>query len=39
MSCSKGKPPKKKKPGRFECEKCGTVQKKKKKVCEPAEVK
>ena len=38
MSCSKDKPSKKKKPGRFACEKCGAIQKKKKKVCKPVKV-
>ena len=38
MSCSRDKPTKKKKPGRYVCEKCGVVQKKKKKVCEPTKL-
>ncbi len=39
MSCHKDKPSKKPKAGRFRCEECGTVQKKKSKVCSPKKIK
>lgn len=39
MSCLKGKSKAKPKPGRFRCEDCGAVVKKKSDVCEPKKVK
>jgi len=39
MSCLKGKSKVKPKPGRFRCEDCGAVVKKKSDVCEPKKVK
>ena len=36
--CIKDKPRKKRKPGRFECSKCGAVSKKKKKLCKPKKI-
>lgn len=39
MSCRKGKSTAKPKPGRFRCEDCGAVVKKKSEVCEPEKVK
>ena len=39
MGCKKKEPPKKPKPGRFECGECGTVQKKKKDLCDPKKIK
>lgn len=39
MGCKKKKASKKPKPGRFQCEDCGAVGKKKKDVCEPKKVK
>jgi len=39
MSCRKGKSKAKAKPGRFRCEDCGAVVKKKSDVCEPKKVK
>ena len=39
MGCKKDKGgTKKPKPGRFECEKCGQVGKKKKKLCKPQKI-
>jgi hypothetical protein len=39
MSCRKGKSTVKPKPGRFRCEGCGAVVKKKSEACEPKKVK
>ena len=39
MSCQKGKPIRKAKPGDFRCKECGFVSSKKKKLCEPKKVK
>ena len=39
VSCQKGKPIRKAKPGDFRCKECGFVAAKKKKLCEPKEVK
>lgn len=39
MSCLKGKSEAKEKPGRFKCEKCGAVAKKKKKLCKGSKIK
>jgi len=39
MSCQKGKSKAKPKPGRFRCEDCGAVVKKKSDVCDPKKVK
>lgn len=39
MSCRKGKSKVKPKPGRYRCEDCGAVVKKKAGVCEPKKVK
>jgi len=39
MSCRKDKPKVKPKPGRYRCEDCGAVGKKKKDVCDPKKVK
>ena len=41
MSCKKGESTKKPKPGRYRCQECGTVVKKKKKkeLCEPKKIK
>jgi len=39
MSCRKGKSKVKAKPGRFRCEDCGAVVKKKSAVCDPKKVK
>jgi hypothetical protein len=39
MSCQKGKPIRKAKPGDFRCKDCGVVSAKKKKLCQPKKVK
>ena len=39
MGCKKGKSKAKPKPGRFRCEDCDAVVKKKKQVCEPKKIK
>jgi hypothetical protein len=39
MSCLKGESKAKPKPGRFECDDCGAVVKKKSDVCEPKKIK
>lgn len=39
VSCQKGKPIRKAKPGDFCCKECGFVSAKKKKLCEPKKVK
>jgi len=39
MSCQKGKPIRKVKPGAWRCKDCGFVASKKKKLCEPKRVK
>ncbi|MGD8439274.1 MAG: hypothetical protein PVG53_01970 [Holophagae bacterium] len=39
MSCLKGESKAKPKPGRFECDDCGAVVKKKADVCEPKKIK
>jgi hypothetical protein len=41
MGCKKDQPRKKAKPGRYRCEDCGAVVKKKKKkdLCEPKKIK
>ena len=39
MGCLKGKSESKAKPGRFRCNKCGAVSKKKKHVCSPKKIK
>lgn len=39
MSCAKKRNTKKAKPGRFRCESCGVVRKKKKHVCAPKKIK
>jgi hypothetical protein len=39
MSCQKGKPIRKAKPGDFRCKDCGAVAKQKKKLCNPKKVK
>jgi hypothetical protein len=39
MSCQRGKPIRKAKPGEFRCKDCGVVAKKKKKLCSPKKVK
>jgi hypothetical protein len=39
MSCQKGKPIRKAKPGDYRCKDCGFVTTKKKKVCKPKKVK
>jgi hypothetical protein len=39
MSCQKGKPIRKAKPGDFRCKECGFVSASKKKLCEPKKVK
>jgi hypothetical protein len=39
MSCQKGKPIRKAKPGDWRCKECGFVAAKKKKLCEPKKVK
>ena len=39
MSCLKGKSTHKRKPGNFECKKCGAVAKKKDTVCKPKKIK
>jgi hypothetical protein len=39
MSCQKGKPIRKAKPGDWRCKECGFVTAKKKKLCEPKKVK
>lgn len=37
--CRKDKESQKRKPGRYECTKCGTVYKKKKELCHPKKIK
>ena len=37
--CSKDKKQKKAKPGRYQCEKCGIVRKKKGPLCKPRKIK
>jgi len=39
MGCKKGKSSEPKKPGNFECKKCGVVAKKKGKICKPKKIK
>jgi len=39
VSCQKGKPGDKPKPGRYRCKDCGVVARKKKKLCKPKEIK
>lgn len=39
MSCQKGKPIRKAKPGDYRCKECWFVSKKKKKLCHPKKVK
>jgi len=39
MSCQKGKPVRKAKPGEFRCKECGVVDKRRKKLCHPKKVK
>lgn len=39
VSCQKGKPIRKAKPGDWRCKECGFVTSKKKKICEPKKVK
>jgi transcription initiation factor TFIIIB Brf1 subunit/transcription initiation factor TFIIB len=39
MGCKKGKSKHEKKPGNYECKKCGAVVKKKGKVCNPKKIK
>ena len=39
VSCQKGKPIRKAKPGDFRCKECGFVSAKKSKLCEPKKVK
>jgi hypothetical protein len=39
MSCQKGKPIRKAKPGDYRCKECGFVTAKKKKLCKPKKVK
>ncbi|MFC1597598.1 hypothetical protein ACFL5Q_06645 [Planctomycetota bacterium] len=39
MGCRRRDSEKKRKPGRFECENCGAVSKKKKHLCEPKKIK
>jgi hypothetical protein len=39
MSCQKGKPIRKARPGDWRCKECGFVSDKKKKLCEPKKVK
>lgn len=39
MGCKKGKPKTEKKPGLYECKKCGAVVKKKDKVCNAKKIK
>jgi hypothetical protein len=39
MSCQKGKPIRKAKPGDYRCKDCGFVTAKKKKLCKPKKVK
>jgi hypothetical protein len=39
VSCQKGKPIRKAKPGDFRCKECGFVSASKKKLCEPKKVK
>jgi hypothetical protein len=36
--CLKSKPRKPRKPGKFECKKCGAVAGKKKKICKPTKI-
>lgn len=39
MSCLKGKSEQKEKPGRFKCEKCKAISKKKSRLCKPKKIK
>jgi hypothetical protein len=39
MTCQKGKPIRKAKPGDYRCKDCGFVTSKKKKICKPKKVK
>jgi hypothetical protein len=39
MSCQRGKPIRKAKPGDYRCKDCGVVSAKKKKLCRPKKVK
>jgi hypothetical protein len=39
VSCQKGKPIRKAKPGDWRCKECGFVTSKKKKICAPKKVK
>jgi len=39
MGCLKGKSEAKRKPGRYTCDKCGAVTKKKKHLCKPKKIK
>ncbi|MCF7818115.1 MAG: hypothetical protein K9M54_09565 [Kiritimatiellales bacterium] len=39
MGCKKGESKHEKKPGHYECKKCGAVVKKKDKVCQPKKIK
>ncbi|MEX2113165.1 MAG: hypothetical protein WD845_08270 [Pirellulales bacterium] len=39
MGCQRGKPSLEPKPGRFKCEDCGVVRKKKGKLCAPKKIK
>jgi len=39
MGCQKEKPSKKPKVGRYVCDSCGVVRKKKKGICEPKKIK
>lgn len=39
MGCLKGKKKAKARPGNHTCRKCGAVDKKKKKICEPKKIK
>ena len=39
MACKKGKSKDKRKPGLYECKKCGAVVKKKDKVCDAKKIK
>ena len=39
MGCRKDKPKKERKPGMYECKKCGAVAKKKDKVCKGKKIK
>lgn len=39
MGCRQGESEHKRKPGRFECDNCGAVSKKKKHLCDPKKIK